>query len=133
MLGEIRQILIVTFAILLTGIISMGATATRTADEVLAGGDTGTLSVAVFDTSGKRVVGANVVLFDSAGAVAGQGTTGSNGKAVFSDLAAGDYSIFASKVVIVFGFPIGMFGTGNATVTAGGTTGAVVVLDRYTY
>lgn len=133
MFTEIRHVLVVALVALFTGVLSFGATATRTGDDLLAGGTTGNLSVAVFDVNGGKVAGANVVLFDASGAVAGQGTTGNNGKATFNGIDAGDYTVFASKVTVVFGFPIGTFGSTSVTVSAGGTTGAIVVLDRYTY
>lgn len=128
MLSDLRCFSCALLALLLVG--AMSVVSPAAAEPTAVAGDTGTLSVLVLDTQGKRVSGANVVLFFE-GSTAGQGTTNGGGKATFGDLAPGDYGVFASKVTIVFGFPIAAFGSTNATVTAGGITGATVVLNQF--
>ena len=135
MLSEFKQLIVVAIAVCMTGWLAFGGSSAQMSDthgvDALAG--TGSLTVSVQNTTGGRVVGANVILFDSGGSIASQTTTGFSGKAVFPSVAAGSYTIFASKVEFFFGFPIGMFGTGSATVVEGGAAATVVVLDRFTY
>lgn len=77
----------------------------------------GTLSVKTVNATGVAVSGALVRVFPAGSSTpAASGTTNADGKIAFSGLAAGNYTVFASKVGLVNGMPTAIFGTANATV-----------------
>ncbi len=118
--------ILVSIVLLVTAWSGLGSTAV--AAETARGAGTGNLSVATVNAAGKPVAGALVNVFASGGGAVASGTTNANGKIVFSGLAAGSYGIFASKTMVVSGFPIAIYGSANATVKANKTTGVIVAL-----
>lgn len=95
------------------------ADATQPTAAVLAGD----LAVKTVDGSGVAVAGALVRVFPAgSSSPAASGTTNADGKIAFSGLAAGNYTVFGSKVGIVNGLPTAIFGSANVTI---GTTPAL--------
>jgi hypothetical protein len=89
---------------------------------------TGTLAVATLDAANKPVGGALVNVFPAGSSTpAATGTTNSAGKIAFNNLPAGNYTVFASKVILG---SYAIFGSANATVTSGGWTGVTVKLTH---
>lgn len=79
----------------------------------------GNLSVKTVNAAGAAVSGALVNVFPAGSSTpAASGTTNGDGKVGFSGLAAGNYTVFASKVGLVNGMPTAIFGSANATVGA---------------
>lgn len=131
MIDLIRSCSFTLLTVLFMTVFAFSAKAAAPIDAAtLAPASNGTLFIATQDSTGKRVAGALVNVFDASGSVAATGTTNGAGKVSFS-LPAGNYTIFASKVTVVFGFPTAIFGSGAATVTAGKPSGTTVVLDQF--
>lgn len=86
----------------------------------------GNLSVKTVNSTGAAVGGALVHVFPAGSSTpAASGTTNADGKIAFSGLAAGNYTVFASKVGLVNGLPIAIFGSANVTI---GSTPAFVTV-----
>ena len=79
----------------------------------------GSLSVKTVNATGAAVGGALVNVFPAGSSTpAASGTTNADGKVAFSGLPAGNYTVFASKVGLVFGIPTAIFGSANVTIGA---------------
>ena len=65
----------------------------------------------------RSVSGALVNVFPAGSSTpVASGTTNADGKVAFSGLAAGNYTVFASKVGLVNGMPTAIFGSASVTV-----------------
>lgn len=119
--------LFAALALLVATWAGFGSTA-RAAETALASA-TGNLAVTTVNQAGKPVAGALVNVFATGVSTpAASGTTNASGKITFSGLATGTYTVFASKVTVVGGFPVAIFGSSNATVIANKTTPVTVAL-----
>lgn len=132
MLRALRLTSIATLTLFLASWLTpSSSTLTPVDSPTAAGGSTGTLIVQTIDSSGP-VSGASVRVFAAGtSTLVAVGTTNFAGKATFQ-LPFGDYTIFASKIEFIFGFPIGVFGSGSATVN-GPIQGVQIVLNRFIY
>jgi hypothetical protein len=106
------------FVLVLSFVIAWAGFGSGTSSATPALVSTGTLTVSTVDAANKPVAGALVNVFPSGSSTpAASGTTNASGKITFSGLAAGNYNIFASKVITVGGFSYAIFGSGSATVS----------------
>lgn len=117
------------FILLVAALLSLARSSFGTASSVaeptaaIAAGD---LSVKTVNATGAVVSGALVHVFPAGSSTpAASGTTNADGKIAFTGLAAGNYTVFASKVGLVNGMPTAIFGTANVTI--GNTTAFVTV------
>lgn len=118
-MNKTRRTLFAALALAALGWLGLGAAAAP------APAASSSLTVSTVNSAGKPVAGALVTVF-SGGATVAQASTDSKGKVTFS-LAPGSYSLFASKVIVVSGFPSAIYGSANATVSAKPSSVTVVL------
>lgn len=112
---KILSVLALLIAALFT--LSRSSFGSSSVDESTVAVGAGSLSVKTVNAAGAAVGGALVNVFPAGSSTpAASGTTNSDGKIAFSGLAAGNYTVFASKVGLVNGLPTAIFGSANATV-----------------